>query len=253
MVMLIVVRHAESSWNAGGRLAGWEDPALSERGRAEAVRAGVIIGNLGAAPTVCFTSELQRARSTALLLLEAAGRPTVPARTDWRLNERNLGQLQGMTKIEISGRYGNRQRKIWRDDPDAAPPPFPLDHPANPSNDGKYAHVRREELPNGETRRDTHRRVISFWHETAWPRLRSGDAVLLVTHAEPVQALRTLQLAGSQGTWEHQGRTQKRESVANAEIFLYREPHSGQGTSRGLRRTSPASAESRYRPMAVAD
>ncbi|NED64071.1 phosphoglyceromutase, partial [Streptomyces sp. SID10244] len=37
---LILMRHGESEWNASNQFTGWVDVALTEKGEAEAVRAG---------------------------------------------------------------------------------------------------------------------------------------------------------------------------------------------------------------------
>ena len=40
MYKLVLLRHGESSWNKENRFTGWKDVDLSERGMAEARRAG---------------------------------------------------------------------------------------------------------------------------------------------------------------------------------------------------------------------
>lgn len=220
---LILVRHGESTWNLQGRLTGWEDPELTESGRIQATHAGEVLSGTDISVAVCFTSELLRAQETARILLDSAGHHTVPVRADWHLNERHLGALQGLTKAEVTDRHGNRQRKRWRDHPDAAPPPLAHDHPSHPSNDQRYAHLGRQELPNGETRRATHQRVIKFFSYVVEPCLSRGNSVLIVTHAEPIKALQ-LQLGDREPPSDNGLSETPTQTVANAQILLYRDP-----------------------------
>jgi 2,3-bisphosphoglycerate-dependent phosphoglycerate mutase len=58
---LILLRHGESEWNALNLFTGWVDVDLTEKGRAEAVRAGELIKELETQPDVLYTSLLRRA------------------------------------------------------------------------------------------------------------------------------------------------------------------------------------------------
>ena len=37
--VVVMIRHAQSEWNREGRFTGWADPALTDAGRDEAIRA----------------------------------------------------------------------------------------------------------------------------------------------------------------------------------------------------------------------
>ena len=95
---LVLLRHGESVWNAENLFTGWVDVDLSDRGRAEAVRAGTLLKEAGVLPDVLHTSLLRRAITTANLALDEADRHWIPVRRDWRLNERHYGALQGKDK-----------------------------------------------------------------------------------------------------------------------------------------------------------
>ncbi|MDQ3719902.1 MAG: histidine phosphatase family protein [Actinomycetota bacterium] len=95
--VILLLRHAESEWNAEGRWQGRADPVLSSRGRAAAVRAGTL---LPAFPTV-VASNLTRARETARLI---AGGDSGCADLAWvtpLLAERSVGAWEGLTRDEI--------------------------------------------------------------------------------------------------------------------------------------------------------
>ncbi|MCB1298542.1 MAG: 2,3-bisphosphoglycerate-dependent phosphoglycerate mutase, partial [Microthrixaceae bacterium] len=62
---LILLRHGQSLWNEQNLFTGWVDVRLTEKGRAEAARAGELIAESGLTPDVVYTSVLSRAIQTA--------------------------------------------------------------------------------------------------------------------------------------------------------------------------------------------
>ncbi len=188
MTLLVLARHAESDWSAAGRLTGWSDPPLSIRGERRAYEAGGDLAALGVAIDRVYTSLLRRATQTASITLAAAGaRPAAVA--DWRLNERHLGRLEGLTKAEVIANWGNERRRQWRDDALSRPPPLGVGDPSHPRRDPRYRHVPADQLPDGEPRRDADLRVLAFFHERVVPDLGAGRTVLLVAHLGPLRAL----------------------------------------------------------------
>src|SRR3954453_10603258 len=86
MPELILLRHGESQWNLENRFTGWVDIPLTDKGRAEARAAGLLIREIPL--DRAFTSVLVRATETLDLALEAAGQPGIPTERDKALNER---------------------------------------------------------------------------------------------------------------------------------------------------------------------
>lgn len=105
MTRLLVVRHAESTWNAQKRWQGQADPPLSAVGEAQAVSA---VANVPAGWEAIVASDLHRARRTAELLAEGLD---LPLRVEARLRERHAGPWQGLTRVEIDERWPG-----WIDD-----------------------------------------------------------------------------------------------------------------------------------------
>lgn len=69
---LLLVRHGESTWNVAGRMQGQTaSPALTDRGRRQAVEAGAQLLALGAERLL--TSDLLRARQTAAIIGRTLG------------------------------------------------------------------------------------------------------------------------------------------------------------------------------------
>jgi 2,3-bisphosphoglycerate-dependent phosphoglycerate mutase len=192
---LILVRHGQSQWNARSLFTGWGDPPLTDRGRRQAQESGRqlasrVDGDNRVDPLeVVHTSQLARARETAAILLASAGMGDVPVRHDWRLNERHLGQLQGLTKRQVVERWSNRDRKRWRDDPSARPPALPRADPRHPIHDPHYRGVPCAQLPGAECACDTEWRVLAYWQHAVLPDLRAGRCVMVVSHLGPIRSI----------------------------------------------------------------
>ncbi|MDY5584765.1 MAG: 2,3-bisphosphoglycerate-dependent phosphoglycerate mutase, partial [Arcanobacterium sp.] len=77
---LVLMRHGESEWNAKNLFTGWVDVALTEKGRAEGVRAGELLVDANVLPDILHTSMLRRAIMTANLALDSADRHWIPVK-----------------------------------------------------------------------------------------------------------------------------------------------------------------------------
>ncbi|HFQ15074.1 MAG TPA: 2,3-bisphosphoglycerate-dependent phosphoglycerate mutase, partial [Rhodobacteraceae bacterium] len=70
---LALVRHGQSEWNAKNLFTGWKDVGLTEKGIAEAIKAGKLLKAEGLVFDRAFTSKLKRARKTLDLILHEIG------------------------------------------------------------------------------------------------------------------------------------------------------------------------------------
>jgi probable phosphoglycerate mutase len=102
MTQLLLIRHAESMWNAEGRIQGWADPPLSETGLDQARKLAQRLVADGHAIAAIYSSPLLRAWQTAEQLGQAVG---LPVQTDDRLKENDVGQLTGLTGPEVEQRF----------------------------------------------------------------------------------------------------------------------------------------------------
>ena len=93
---MLLVRHAQSEWNALGRWQGQADPPLSELGRRQARVAGEQLDPI----SVVVSSPLQRARETAAIV-----RPDADLVFDDGWKERDAGEWSGLTKAEIADQW----------------------------------------------------------------------------------------------------------------------------------------------------
>lgn len=116
---ILVVRHAQSVWNAEGRWQGNADPPLSADGEDQARRAGatlaaVLAGRAEPVPvegadrlgpvTSVWSSGLQRAARTAALVAQAIGWSEPPEVVP-ELREHDVGAWSGLTRPEIAARW----------------------------------------------------------------------------------------------------------------------------------------------------
>jgi 2,3-bisphosphoglycerate-dependent phosphoglycerate mutase len=189
MGTLVLMRHAESEWNAKGLFAGWADVRLAPNGRQEAEAAGRLLAGAGLRPDVVHTSVLTRTVQTANIMLDVTGLSWLPVRRSWRLNERHYGALQGKDKAQVREQYGDEQYMSWRRSYDVPPPPIPDDDPLSAARDPRYSGLPPELLPRTECLRDVVHRLLPYWFDSIVPDLTAGRTVLVVAHGNSLRAL----------------------------------------------------------------
>ena len=149
MKKIVLLRHGESVWNRENRFTGWTDVDLSEKGVAEAVKAGETLRKEGFHFGRAYTSYLKRAVKTLDVVLDRMDRDWIPVTKTWRLNEKHYGMLQGLNKRDTAEKYGDEQVYVWRRSYDVAPAPLPEDDPRNPRFDPRYAGIPEPERDFG--------------------------------------------------------------------------------------------------------
>ena len=114
MKKIVLLRHGESAWNKENRFTGWTDVDLTEKGIAEACKAGELLKENGFNFDKAYTSYLKRAVKTLNCVLDRMDQDWIPVEKSWRLNEKHYGDLQGLNKSETAAKYGDEQVLIWR-------------------------------------------------------------------------------------------------------------------------------------------
>lgn len=186
---LVLLRHGESIGNRENIFSGWIDSDLSEKGKAEAEKAGQILKTEGFTFDIAFTSVLKRAIRTLWIVQDVMDLMWIPVHRSWRLNERHYGALQGLNKSETAAEYGEEQVLIWRRSYDVPPPSLKKTDAMYPGNEPRYQDLAEKELPLAESLKDTLDRVIPYWHETIAPALKSGRKVIIAAHGNSLRAL----------------------------------------------------------------
>lgn len=188
MSQLILLRHGQSMWNMDNRFTGWVDVPLSGKGVEEALQAGREIADQPI--DMIFTSTLVRAQQTAMLAMSQhrskkvpimqhptgqmaertkiyasdAEDNSIPVFTDWHLNERYYGELQGANKQQTRDKYGDEQVHIWRRSFDVPP-------------------------PAGESLAMTCERTIPYFTQHIVPTLADGQSILVAAHGNSLRSI----------------------------------------------------------------
>lgn len=186
MTYLALLRHGQSQWNLENRFTGWVDVDLTEKGEAEARRAGALLSESGVAFDKLFTSVQTRAIRTGSLALDEAKLAWLPVERSWRLNERHYGALTGLDKAETAAKHGEEQVKVWRRSYDVPPPPLEAGSAYDLSKDRRYTGV---EVPATESLKLTLERVQPYWDATIAPELRAGKNLIIAAHGNSLRAI----------------------------------------------------------------
>lgn len=162
MAYLVLVRHGQSEWNALGLWTGQEDVALTEQGRAEARAAAEHLRDITLHKA--YASGLSRAQQTLEEIKSALSHTELETTHHDALNERHYGDYQAKNKWEIKDTIGEeaftKLRRTW-------------DYP----------------VPNGETLKDVHARVLPYYQETILEDLKEGKNVIVAAHGNTLRAL----------------------------------------------------------------
>lgn len=185
MNYLIIVRHGESRWNIANKFTGWVDVPLSEVGINEALICGKMLEGLDI--DVAFTSELERAHETLLLILAKQDKTgiflheskkrkkwslhpyefsknEIPIYSSDKINERYYGKLQGLNKDAARKKWGKKQVFLWRRSFDVPP-------------------------PGGECLKDVCRRSIPYFKKTIMPFVKKKKNVIISAHGNSLRSI----------------------------------------------------------------
>ncbi len=189
---LVLLRHGQSVWNRDKIFTGWSDVALSPKGQKEAEQAAYLLKQEGFTFDLCFSSTLQRAKTTLQIVLSSMQLEKIPIQENWRLNERHYGALEGMERWQAIKKFG-----IWpilgcQIKFDAAPPYLNSQDPRFPGNQSGYAGIQQEELPLGESMQQTLMRLEPYWQTTIKPEIQQGKRILIVSHKNTLRNLMML-------------------------------------------------------------
>ena len=186
---LVLLRHGQSSWNKQNRFTGWIDVDLTDEGKNEAINAGKELKKNGYEFDLGFTSFLKRSINTFNYCLKYNQSSKIEVISDWRLNERHYGALQGLNKIETVKKFGEDQVFKWRRSYATCPPKLPIQDESHPINDLKYSNIKKSDLPSSESLKDVKERFMPLWNEIILKEIENGKKIIIVAHGNSLRAL----------------------------------------------------------------
>ena len=187
MSHLFLIRHGQSEWNLQKRFTGWADVDLTAAGKLEACKAGELIKNLKIEISFYYSSYQIRALNTLKLILN-----TIRIKEDniikaWQLNERHYGELTGLKKDEMKKILGEEKIFKFRRSWDFPPGPLSRSNPYHPLNIERYNDIPRDKIPDTESLKETHDRVVNYYSENIKNNLDKN--ILVVAHGNSIRAL----------------------------------------------------------------
>ena len=188
MSFLILVRHGQSTWNLEKKFTGWVDVDLTEKGKSEAEKAGLLIKNENIKIDIYYSSLQLRANNTLKIIQKILSDQKNFTKA-WQLNERHYGSLTGLNKEETKNKIGEEQFKKYRRSWDIAPPPMEekseylnLFSPLNAS-------IPVGMTPFTESLKSTYDRVVPFYENEIKQNLLKNKNILISAHGNSLRAL----------------------------------------------------------------
>ena len=187
MSFIILIRHGQSTWNLEKRFTGWVDVDLTEEGKIEAEKAGLLIKNRNIAIDFYYSSLQLRANKT-LRIIQNILNDEKDYKRAWELNERHYGALTGLNKIEMSKKLGKDKVHEFRRSWDIKPDPLSKKSPYHPINIEIYKGIPKEIIPDTESLKDTYERVLKYFKNEIEDKLKNGN-ILISAHGNSIRAL----------------------------------------------------------------
>ncbi len=187
MSFLILVRHGQSIWNLEKRFTGWVDVDLTEKGKLEAEKAGLLIKQKNIKIDFYYSSLQLRANNTLRIIQKVLNNKKDFVRA-WQLNERHYGALTGLNKNEMMKKIGENKVHEFRRSWDIKPDPLDKKSPFHPTNIETYKEIPDHLLPDTESLKDTYTRVNKYFLGEIKEKLKNKN-ILISAHGNSIRAL----------------------------------------------------------------
>ncbi len=187
MSFLILVRHGQSTWNLEKRFTGWVDVDLTEKGKSEAEKAGLLIKEKKINIDFYYSSFQLRANNTLKIIQKVLNDERIFSRA-WQLNERHYGALTGLNKIEMGKKIGEKKVHEFRRSWDIKPEALNKESSYHPLNIETYKNVPIDLIPDTESLKDTYERVIKYYDAEIRDKLKQKN-ILIAAHGNSIRAL----------------------------------------------------------------
>ena len=187
MSFLILVRHGQSIWNLEKKFTGWVDVELTEKGKLEAEKSGLLIKNRNIKINFYYSSLQLRANNTLEIIQQVLTDKKNFIRA-WQLNERHYGCLTGLNKDEMKKKIGEDKVHEFRRSWDVKPEPLDKNSPYHPVNIKTYKEIPKEVIPDSESLKDTYERVLKYFNKEIREKLKNNN-ILISAHGNSIRAL----------------------------------------------------------------
>ena len=91
MQKFVIIRHGLTEWS--NRFTGWTDIDIAPEGAEMTKKYALRLKEKGFRFDIGYTSVLKRGIKTLEIALQVLGQENIPIIKDWRLNERNYGEI----------------------------------------------------------------------------------------------------------------------------------------------------------------
>jgi len=187
MSFLILVRHGQSVWNLEKRFTGWVDVDLTDKGKSEAEKAGLLIKTKKLEINFYYSSLQLRANNTLKIIQKVLNDKKNFIKA-WQFNERHYGALTGYNKIEMNKKIGEDEVYKFRRSWDIKPEALDKESPYHPLNIETYKDLSKEIIPDTESLKDTYERVTKYFEKEIKNKLENNN-VLISAHGNSIRAL----------------------------------------------------------------
>ena len=188
MSFLILVRHGQSIWNLEKRFTGWVDVDLTDQGKIEAEKAGLLIKNQNINIDFYYSSFQVRANHT-LKIIQKVLKSKKDFERAWQLNERHYGELTGLNKIETAKKIGEDKVFEFRRSWDIKPGKLSRESSYHPLNIETYEKIPKELIPDTESLKDTYERVFPYFKKEILSKLEKKKNLLVSAHGNSLRAI----------------------------------------------------------------
>ena len=113
----------------------------------------------------------------------------VAGESNWRLNERHYGALQGLEKADTVAKYGLEQVHIWRRSYDIRPPALTMTTIDTPARKRAMLDLTRRRYRSLSVSRTRSERFLPYWQQIIMPEIKSGKHVIITAHGNSLRAL----------------------------------------------------------------
>ena len=189
MEHLILIRHGQSKWNQQKRFTGWVDVELTEKGEAEAKKAGELIRKKKIKFNSFYSSYQKRANDTLKIVMRELNEDENLIIKKWQLNERHYGELTGLNKEDMKKKYGEEKIHQFRRSWDIKPGVLDKKSPYHPLNIKIYKDIPVSDIPDTESLKETHKRVVNCFNDLMLKDLQNRKNVCISAHGNSLRAL----------------------------------------------------------------